>query len=187
MKERAEAAASRQEKLIARALLALEARVRKPGPALATQSACADWFRLKLAAQEREVFAAAWLDTQRRLIAFEELARGTLDRTSVSVREVVKSALHHNAAAVVFAHNHPSGGTTASGSDIELTEALAEGLALVDVRVLDHYIVTAHHEPVSLRQVLDRVTAGAGKVSVRRGKGGGKEEGITASAKAKAR
>lgn len=187
MKERAEAAASRQEKLIARALLALEARVRKPGPALATQAMCADWFRLKLAALEHEVFAAAWLDTQRRLIAFEELARGTLDSTSVSVREVVKSALHHNAAAVVFAHNHPSGGITASGSDIELTEALAEGLVLVDVRVLDHYIVTAHHEPVSLRQVLDRVTAAARKVPVRRGKGGGKEDGITASAKAKAR
>lgn len=170
MKNRA-AAESRQDKLIARALRALEARVRKPGPALATQSACVDWFRLKLAAQEREVFAAAWLNTQRRLIAFEELARGTLDSTSVSVREVVKSALRHNASAVVFAHNHPSGGTAPSGCDLDLTEALAEGLALVDVRVLDHYIVTAHRTPVSLRQVLDWVTGSARKEPVRRVKG----------------
>lgn len=164
-------AANREDKLIARALAALESRVRKPGPALATQSACADWFRLKLAALEHEVFAAAWLDTQRRLIDFEEVARGTLDSTSVSVREVVKSALYRNAAAVVFAHNHPSGGTAPSGSDIDLTQALAEGLALVDVRILDHFIVTAHHEPVSLRQVLNRVTGEARQEPSPRGKG----------------
>jgi DNA repair protein RadC len=168
--------ASRHDKLIARALVALESRVRKPGPALATQATCANWFRLKLAGHEHEVFAAAWLDTHHRLIDFEEVARGTFDSTSVSVREVVKSALRHNAAAVVFAHNHPSGGIAPSGSDIDLTEALAEGLALVDVRVLDHFIVTAHHRPVSLRQVLDRVTGGARSGPVRRAKG--REKGV---------
>lgn len=130
--------------LIATALAALESRARRPGIALSTFTVATDWFRLKLADYEHEVFAAAWLDNRNRLIAFEELFRGTLNATSVYVREVVKAALRHNAGAVLFAHNHPSGRATASGEDVVLTMELARALDLVDVRLLDHFVVTAN-------------------------------------------
>ncbi len=84
---------------------------------------------------------ALFLDAQHRVIAIEELFRGTLTQTSVYPREVVKASLHHNAAAVIFAHNHPSGMAEPSRSDELLTTALKQALALVDVRVLDHFIV----------------------------------------------
>jgi DNA repair protein RadC len=84
---------------------------------------------------------ALFLDAQHRVIASEELFKGTLTQTSVYPREVVKRALHHNAAAVIFAHNHPSGVAEPSQSDQLLTDALKQALALVDVRVLDHFIV----------------------------------------------
>ena len=90
-----------------------------------------------------EVFAVIFLDTQQRLIAFEELFRGTLAQTSVYPREVVKRALALNAAAVVLAHNHPSGVAEPSRADEALTQALRSALALVDVRVLDHFVVAA--------------------------------------------
>ncbi len=84
---------------------------------------------------------ALFLDAQHRVTASEELFKGTLTQTSVYPREVVKRALHHNAAAVIFAHNHPSGVAEPSQSDQLLTDALKQALALVDVRVLDHFIV----------------------------------------------
>ena len=83
------------------------------------------------------------LDAQHRVIASEELFRGTLTQTSVYPREVVKRALHHNAAAMIFAHNHPSGVAEPSRADETLTTALKQSLQLIDVRVLDHFIVTA--------------------------------------------
>ncbi|WP_257385542.1 JAB domain-containing protein [Tahibacter caeni] len=137
-------------KLIATALAAIESHARRPGVQLSTFTAATDWFRLKLADYEHEVFAAAWLDNRNRLIAFEELFRGTLSATSVPVREVVKAALRHNAGAVLFAHNHPSGCATASGEDIVLTLELGRALDLVDVRVLDHFVITTSEPPRSV-------------------------------------
>ena len=100
-----------------------------------------DYSRMKLQALPHEVFVALFLDAQNRVIGSEELFRGTLTQTSVYPREVVKRALHHNAGAVIFAHNHPSGVAEPSHADETLTQALKQSLALVDVRVLDHFIV----------------------------------------------
>jgi len=101
------------------------------------------YLQLHLAARPHEVFAVLFLDAQHRLIAMEEMFRGTLTQTSVYPREVVVRALHHHAAAVVLAHNHPSGGVEPSRADEALTQTLKGALALVDVRVLDHVIVAA--------------------------------------------
>ena len=101
-----------------------------------------DYLRLTLAPKDHEVFAVVFLDAQNRVIETEEMFRGTLTQTSVYPREVVKAALTHNAASVILAHNHPSGGTTPSRADEMLTQTLKTALALVDVRVLDHLIVT---------------------------------------------
>ena len=100
-----------------------------------------DYLRIHLAHKPHEVFAALFLDAQNRLIALEELFRGTLTQTSVYPREVVLKALHHHAASVVLAHNHPSGTVQPSRADEALTQTLKAALALVDVRVLDHVIV----------------------------------------------
>jgi DNA repair protein RadC len=88
-----------------------------------------------------EVFCCLYLDGRHRLIAFEELFRGTIDSASVHAREVIRQALFHNAAAVIFAHNHPSGSPDPSRADECVTRRLKESLALVDIRVLDHFIV----------------------------------------------
>ncbi|HEY2256788.1 MAG TPA: DNA repair protein RadC [Variovorax sp.] len=103
--------------------------------------AVAQYLQLHLADRPHEVFAALFLDAQHRLIAMEELFRGTLTQTSVYPREVVTRALHHHAAALVLAHNHPSGSLEPSRADETLTRTLQAALALVDVRVLDHVIV----------------------------------------------
>lgn len=95
----------------------------------------------KLAHQQREVFACLYLDNKHHVIAFEELFFGTIDGASVHPREVVKSTLAHNAAAVIFAHNHPSGNPKPSQSDINITQLLTSALKLIDVRVLDHIII----------------------------------------------
>jgi DNA repair protein RadC len=100
-----------------------------------------NYLQLHLAQKKHEVFAALFLDAQNRLIALEELFRGTLTQTSVYPREVVLKALHHHAASLVLAHNHPSGRVEPSRADEALTQALKAALALVDVRVLDHVIV----------------------------------------------
>lgn len=100
-----------------------------------------DCLKLQFAGQESESFVALFLDSQHRLIALHELFRGTLTQTSVYPREVVKAALRVNAAAIIFAHNHPSGVAEPSQADQQLTTALKQALALVDVRVLDHFIV----------------------------------------------
>lgn len=100
-----------------------------------------EYLQLHLAARGHEVFAVLLLDSQHRLIAMEELFRGTLTQTSVYPREVVLRALHHQASAVILAHNHPSGSVRPSRADEALTQTLKSALALVDVRVLDHVIV----------------------------------------------
>lgn len=99
------------------------------------------YLQMQLAANGHEVFAVLFLDSQHRLIAFEELFRGTVAQTSVYPREVVLRALHHGAAAVILAHNHPSGNTTPSRADQALTTTLKAALDLLDIRVLDHMIV----------------------------------------------
>ena len=108
---------------------------------LSSPRAVRDLLRLRLAGLPHEVFVCLQLDAQHRVIAFEELFRGTLTQTSVYPREVVKAALRANAAAVIFAHNHPSGVAEPSHADEILTRSLKAALALVDVQVLDHFIV----------------------------------------------
>jgi len=111
-----------------------------------------DWLRLRLAPLHHEVFLALWLDAQNRLIADDELFRGTLTQTSVYPREVVKQALARNAAAVILAHNHPSGVAEPSAADELLTRSLKQALQLVDVRLLDHFIVAGNAPPLSFAE-----------------------------------
>jgi DNA repair protein RadC len=113
----------------------------KRGDVLGSPRAVRDYLQLLLGSRQQEVFLVLFLDTQHRVIASEELFHGTLGQTSVYPREVVKRALAHNAAAVILAHNHPSGVAEPSQSDQLLTSALKQSLALVDVQVLDHFVV----------------------------------------------
>lgn len=110
-------------------------------PALNGPQAVRDYLRLTFAGREHEIFIVIYLDAQHRVLGVEELFRGTLTQTSVYPREVVKHTLRHNAAAVIFAHNHPSGVSEPSRADEALTSALKQALSLVDVRVLDHFVV----------------------------------------------
>ena len=112
--------------------------------ALTSPGAVRDYLRLAIATREHEVFVCLWLDAQHRVIASEELFRGTLTQTSVYPREIVKAGLKANAAAVIFAHNHPSGVAQPSQADELLTRNLKEALGLVDIKVLDHFIVAGH-------------------------------------------
>jgi len=111
------------------------------GSALTSPEAVRDYLRLTLASLPHEAFVVMFLDSQHRLLAADELFRGTLAQTSVYPREVVKAALSRNAAAVIFAHNHPSGVAEPSRADELLTQALKQALALIDVMVLDHFVV----------------------------------------------
>jgi DNA repair protein RadC len=112
-------------------------------PLFNTPQAVRDYLQLQLGGLQHEVFAVLFLDSQHRLIALQEMFRGTLTQTSVYPREVVKQALTLNASSVVLAHNHPSGTAQPSRADEALTHTLKAALALVDVRVLDHFVVTA--------------------------------------------
>jgi DNA repair protein RadC len=114
------------------------------GDALTSPEAVRDYLRLTLASLPHEAFVVLFLDSQHRLLAADELFRGTLAQTSVYPREVVKAALARNAAAVIFAHNHPSGVAEPSRADELLTQALKQALALVDIRTLDHFVVAGH-------------------------------------------
>ena len=136
-------AKARSEEERAAVRLAMEVLARDYGKqvSLTSPAACRDYLRLRLAGREHEVFVCIFLDAQHRVIEVEELFRGTLTQTSVYPREVVKRALAVNAAAVIFAHNHPSGLTQPSRADELITRTLKEALALVDVNVLDHFIV----------------------------------------------
>lgn len=123
---------------MARRALAEEMR---RGDALSSPAAVRDFLRLRLEGLAHEVFMAVYLDAQNRVLAAEELFRGTLTQTSVYPREVVKRALAHNAGGIILAHNHPSGVAEPSQADRWLTDQLKHALALVDVKVLDHFIV----------------------------------------------
>lgn len=111
-----------------------------------------DWLRLKIGSLPHEVFYVLMLDNRHHLLRAEELFRGTLTQTSIYPREVVKLCLAHNAAAIILAHNHPSGAREPSHADESLTRAIKDALNLIDVRVLDHFVVTAHGSPVSFAE-----------------------------------
>ena len=111
--------------------------------ALTSPGSVRDYLRLHLQGRKQEVFAALFLDAQNRVVAIEDLFCGTLTQTSVYPREVVKRGLYHNAAGVILAHNHPSGSAVPSNADQTLTQALKAALALVDIKVLDHFIIGA--------------------------------------------
>ena len=134
---------------LARRSLAQELLAR---PVFEAPAAVKDYLRLQLGSRAHEVFAVLFLDAQHRLLALEELFRGTLTQTSVYPREVVKRALELQAAAVILAHNHPSGVAEPSRADEVLTQTLRSALALVDVRVLDHFVVT----PVAVSSFAER-------------------------------
>ncbi len=112
--------------------------------ALTSPQAVRDYLCLRLGGLSREVFVVLFLDAQHRVLEQEELFAGTLTQTSVYPREVVRRALHHNAAAVILAHNHPSGVAEPSRADEQLTSALRQVLDLVDVRVLDHFVIAGN-------------------------------------------
>lgn len=114
------------------------------GETICGPDAVKKYFRVQLAHYEHEIFAVLWLDNRHRVLGFERLFRGTIDGASVHPREVVKSALRHNAAACIFCHNHPSGITDPSRSDEVITRQLKDALALVEVRTMDHVIVGEH-------------------------------------------
>jgi len=134
---------AKRAELVAVLELARRAMAQQLGERAALESpeAVKRYVQLHLAGQPHEVFAVLFLDSQHRLIAMEELFRGTLNHTSVYPREVVRRALHHHAGALVLAHNHPSGSVEPSRADEALTQTLKAALALIDVRVLDHVIV----------------------------------------------
>jgi DNA repair protein RadC len=121
------------------------------GAAFSNPGMVAEYLTLKLAYHEHEVFAALFLTTRHQLIAYVELSHGTLDTTHVYPREVVKAALAHNAAAVIFAHNHPSGNPEPSEADKTITSTLKQALNLVGIRTLDHLVV-AGRQTVSFAQ-----------------------------------
>ena len=128
------------EEIVAMARTLVNRRFAK-GRSITSPDAFRDYLQLKLAEREYELFCCLYLDNRHRILAFEPLFRGTIDGASVYPREVVKQALSLNARAVIFAHNHPSGQPEPSDADRSITHRLQQALALVDVRVLDHFIV----------------------------------------------
>ncbi|NHZ99673.1 DNA repair protein RadC [Massilia sp. CCM 8734] len=115
------------------------------GELLNSPEAVRQYLRMHLGRQPHESFLVLFLDVKNRLIACEEMFRGTLTHTSVHPREVVKAALARNAASILLAHNHPSGNPDPSEADLLLTRSLVQALALIDVRVLDHFVVAGPH------------------------------------------
>lgn len=146
--DRSERILDAAKELLARAL----SEEMQEGEVLSSPDKVRDFLRLRLAERPHEVFMVLLMDVQHRLLADVELFRGTLTQTSVYPREVVKLALSHNAAAVIFAHNHPSGVPEPSQADIHLTNALRQALSLVDVRTIDHIVVGGNASPVSFAE-----------------------------------
>lgn len=131
------------EATIQAAIAAIEARwsARNDAPAMVTPKECKAYVTLKLADRKQEVFACLFLDNRHRVIAYEEMFAGTVDGCSAHPREVVRQAIAHNAAAVILAHQHPSGVAEPSSADRAITLRLKDALGLIDVRVLDHLVV----------------------------------------------
>lgn len=133
---------ARADEVLQQARLVLSQQVCR-GATLSSPRDVKDYLQVQIGTLEHEVFAVLFLDAQTRLLAYKEMFRGTVTQAAVYPREVVKEALAQNAAAVILAHNHPSGHAEPSRADEHLTQALRNALALVDVRVLDHLVVTA--------------------------------------------
>lgn len=131
---------ARAEEVLQQARRVLSHRVRR-GATMSSPQAVKDYLRVQIGVLEHEVFCVLFLDAQHRIIALKQMFRGTVTQTSVYPREVVKESLALNAAAVILAHNHPSGAAEPSRADEFLTQSLKSALALVDVRVLDHLVV----------------------------------------------
>ncbi|WP_297451479.1 DNA repair protein RadC [Ferrovum sp.] len=130
-----------EDGVIQKALDVLALRIKKPESFLNKPEDVRDFLRIKLAGLEHEIFSIVFLNSQRGVITVEELFRGTLSQTTVYPREILKRVMHHNAAAVILAHNHPSGIAEPSHADKYLTETLRKTFSLIDVAVLDHFIV----------------------------------------------
>lgn len=120
----------------------LRQRMVRAGPTLEDPSQTQRFLRMALAGELREVFAVLHLDNRHQVIGFEKMFYGTIASCEVHPREVVRRCIHHNTAAIILAHNHPSGNPEPSGSDRVITQRLKEALALIDVRVLDHFVVS---------------------------------------------
>ena len=131
---------ARAEEIVTLAESILRERVSRGEP-LTGPATVKRWLVTRLSQCPREVFCVLYLDNRHRVIAFEELFHGTLDGCSVHPREVIKRALHYNCAAVIYAHNHPSGIAEPSDADRRLTQRLKEALSLVDIRTLDHFVI----------------------------------------------
>jgi len=131
---------ARAEEVLQQARRVLSHRVRR-GATMSSPQAVKDYLQVQIGVLEHEVFCVLFLDAQHRIIALKQMFRGTVTQTSVYPREVVKESLALNAAAVILAHNHPSGAAEPSRADEFLTQSLKSALALVDVRVLDHLVV----------------------------------------------
>ncbi|AYQ10679.1 DNA repair protein RadC [Escherichia coli] len=129
------------QRTIQEALTLLENQLREPGAAFTSTVAVRDWLRLHMAGLEREIFKVLYLDNQHRLLASETLFTGTISSTEVHPREIVRAAMKHNAAAIIAAHNHPSGEAEPSQADKHITQRIVGALALVDVRLLDHLVI----------------------------------------------
>lgn len=127
--------------LIAEAIRCLEARYQVQGDVLTSPETTRDYLKLHLYGLAYEVFAVLYLDSRHRVIQYRELFRGSIDGANVHPREVVKECLHWNAAAVILAHNHPSGVAEPSQADLRITQRIKQALDLIDVQVLDHLIV----------------------------------------------
>ncbi|QVX40739.1 DNA repair protein RadC (plasmid) [Ralstonia solanacearum] len=131
----------REDRIIQRAIAALERRLFNAGPMLARADVVRDYLRLKLVALPNEMFAVIFLDNRSRVIAYEPMFQGTVDQTIIFPRVVARRALELNASSVIFSHQHPSGIVTPSPADRAITKKLKVALATVDIKVLDHFII----------------------------------------------
>ena len=130
-------------KIIKRALKILESRMTYESNTFTSPNDTKNYLRLKLGDQEREIFSVLYLTNRHQLIAYEELFLGTIDGTTIHVREIVKLGLSLNAAAIICAHNHPSGNCEPSRADESITQRIKDACAIVDIRLLDHLVVSA--------------------------------------------
>ncbi len=146
----AKLAAVNDEEIWAEGAQRMRAHMLRLSDALVSPTDVARYLTLEIGGRIREEFIAIWLDNKNRVITFETLSKGTINSTAIHSREVVRSALQHNAAAVVFAHNHPSGDSTPSANDFAITERLRASLELIDVRLLDHFVIGGAAPPVSI-------------------------------------
>ena len=126
---------------IEKALQILKSRIKERGDFMEKPADVENFLKIQFSEMEYEAFSVIFLDNQHRLIAFEEMFKGTINGSSVHPREVMKAALKHNAAAVILSHNHPSGIATPSSADKQITKILVDAMELIDVRILDHIII----------------------------------------------